>query len=452
MLGNMLVLDLFTRPQQLTVIWVEQLLYHLWTHGLRFHKETNLPPTWEDELSGEDFRGFWQGDESSYDNLSLQTFLARAASSAAAMTTVWDKELEMNLELNPGGANLWLKRASVEPFGRVRLWIDGSYLRALPTHPSSEAYPLLLTPAQQVLEAFTHWTGVLCDYLEPLLALGDEPEGERPSQYYEQISQALMTGTIPEKSDWPFLIYIAPQLIDNELRHSLWEKKGRWMRSMRQGGVLLVDAMTHYAYETAEAHRQVALGETIEQVLANTDEEYRRAAHYFERAQGIFAQASDEKDAWLAKTASERMRGLINIRSQLDQIKQLPRSITLLLDGGAESQQTIASELAQHLGNKAEQMPRDQILYRLADRHLSLLLKKRAPEAEVSDGRGNAYNYELIIRSTVGQLTYIDPQEWLSALETEAHSLFDLLKKTGKYRLALLLHDGTISENPEATR
>ncbi|HEU5380559.1 MAG TPA: hypothetical protein VFV38_34480, partial [Ktedonobacteraceae bacterium] len=398
-------------------------------------------------------------------------FIQQAASGNVGSTTCWDKELEMNLVLDPTGKEYLPEGISPGTFGVVHIWVDSSYLRPdviPPSLPPAYIHGRLLTPAQQVVQAFTHWAGVLCDYLAPLFALGEEPVSEQPARAQptrssdELVKDVLAEGRVSESRDWPFLVYVAPQFLNGELLWSIYASSDRWVKRTRHGGLLIVSTLPRYAYETGAAYRQMQLGEAIERQFDFPDAEAERAVRYFERARGIFAQIPSERDAGSAQAAADRISAGVALKHQFEQTGKAASHLLLLLDADIEMEalsqdlahiletQPLLFELPGKPGTQEEQTREKRTLYKLNKHHLSLLLKKRAEssddnaEGAVAANIKPDYRYELLVHSTTSQVSYDSPQEWLSALEARARSIFQTLKEQGKYPLALVRPEGTI--------
>jgi hypothetical protein len=179
--------------------------------------------------------------------------------------------------------------------------------------PVGSEHGRLLPPAQQMIWAFTHWIGVICDELGALFATGYDPVmDELGGEYYDRIQQLLVEGRIPPYSEWQWLTYVGPQFVNDKLICEVYDKgiyqKGAYqIKKTRGSGMLAVCSPANYRYEAGEAFSYQNRGSALESPLEN-EEQMKRALLHYERARGIFAQIPDENMVGFMEDALARVR------------------------------------------------------------------------------------------------------------------------------------------------
>ncbi len=447
---------IFLPSRPFTSEWLEQFFHRLWEHGLRFSKEQSSIPIWEEELEGIAEWSLTAGPgRKMQGGLTLKDFLEAAPEAVIGSISLWDKEVEMHMGLDPSGT---VARNGIDilsekkPFGEVELWVDGTYLhtdRTLAPLPVGSEHGRLLPPAQQMIWAFTHWIGVICDEVGALFAAGYDPVLDEPGgEYYDGIQQLLAEERIPPYDQWQWLIFVAPRFVHAELIRDVYEKgtyqKGVYqIRRTRSGGMLAVCPPANYRYEAGEAFSYQNQGFALESPPEN-EEQMERAILHYARARGIFAQIPDENMVGFMEDAIARVRAYQESTRQDAIVQTLPKNKRILI-GSELSLSDLGHRLEAYLGSGRKLRERNRFFYvledRQADKKIRIWLKDRSREEKASQETeltDASYRYELEFASMYPWQYYNDPHKPSQLVEETAYAVFETLKSTGQYRLVLV--------------
>ncbi|HLG62930.1 MAG TPA: hypothetical protein VKY19_13400 [Ktedonosporobacter sp.] len=452
MLYTPLVCTFYFPPEPLTQEWLWKVLHTLWQHGLHFSPQTTQEATWSAELEGSDRRQIWHGSEatsSSDQDCSLEEFIRRATRDGVGATRLWDREVAMLLRLDPAGTVSDDLPAPQQAIGRVHLWMDGGYRslgfkQVLPPQPPGLEAGRLLLPAQQAVLAFSHWCEVLCDVLEPAFAAAYNPGRDMTSEvYYPLAQQALTTGQIKEPPAGPWLAYIAARFVSDELLRAAYHKEGCWLKRTRKDGLLLLTPLPDYTYEAVEARYQKHLGDD-----ANLrHKEYKRAVQHYEYARQIFKEIPDEDSALSMKAEIERIQAVQDLLQQ----EELPDHGEILLDSEAGLKE-LGAELARDLSLPGHHSTNQHsILFMLPDSELRCWLRERPEEdlQQANEKSSSIHRYVLTVPAGKHWSQYKDRSRYLQDLEQKTRTVFEALKETGRYHLALRNYNGVVEETFE---
>ncbi len=294
----MLLVELYMERRPLTEEWLHGLLFRLWERGLHYnYNYAAVPLTWEEELHV--LVGAVVGSEV-YDAVPLSDAIQRIAAVGAGSIKVYDKELILYLFFDPSGkSGSRYDEPDCAPtrFGQIGFTISGSFLNTDNLLPLSRDLPIgayLLAPYQQVMQACAHWMEVLCEECNPIFSVGYDTNRESAEEdERETIEAPLFEGRLPEQSEWRSLTYISARFIDNDFILSLLEAPGRWLKRMKDGGILMHTPYNEYAYESAEAYRHAHQGEA-----AKEQHEFALATQQYKRALGIFRSIPNSTEEW----------------------------------------------------------------------------------------------------------------------------------------------------------
>jgi hypothetical protein len=230
--------------------------------------------------------------------------IQRIAAAGSGSIKICDKEVILHLSFDPSGQ---LGSRYDEPdcaptrFGQIAFTIRGPLLdtdRQLPLSRDLPAGAYLLAPYQQVMLAGAHWMEVLCEECSPIFGVGYDTNWESADEDEREIIEApLYEGRLPDQTAWRSLTYISARFVNNDFILSQLSSPGRWLKRMKDGGVLMHTPYKEYAYENAEAYRQAHQGE-----VAKQQHEFALATQHYKRAMGIFRSISNH----LVARGSER--------------------------------------------------------------------------------------------------------------------------------------------------
>ena len=105
------------------------------------------------------------------------------------------------------------------------------------------------------------------------------------------IEAPLYEGRLPDQTEWRSLTYISARFINDDFILSQLSVPGRWLRRMKDGGILMYTPYNEYAYENAEAYRQAHQGKADVK-----EHEFALATQRYERAMGIFHSVSNNME------------------------------------------------------------------------------------------------------------------------------------------------------------
>jgi hypothetical protein len=340
MFESELLAKLYIEPRPLTEEWLYMLLSRLWERGQHYnYNYATAPLTWDDELN---VLADGVTDFDVYKGVQLSTLIQSIATAGAGSITMYDKEVALDLFIDPSGQS---RSRYDQPhwaptrFGQVALSINGSYLNTSHYLPLSRDVPeqaYLLAPYQQVMLAFAHWMEVLCEECNPVFAVGYDSNRESDEEVddRETIEAPLYVGRLPDQTAWYPLTYISARFVDNDLILSLLTSPGRWLKRTKEGGIFMHTPYNEYAYENAEAYRQVLQGET-----AKKQHEFTRAIQHYQRAKGIFHRVSHDSAEWLSGRNIDSVDSLHKIEET-----ELEKEETALFAGEDDGTETLAAQ------------------------------------------------------------------------------------------------------------
>jgi hypothetical protein len=300
---------LYMERRPLTEEWLHTFLFRLWERGLHYNYDYAAAPlTWDEELNV-----LVDGvDIDVYKGVPLRDTIQRIVAAGAGLITVYDKEVALELFVDPSGVPDDFEPRYFEPdelealynfpkrFGQVGISINGPYfdkerqiplLRELPTG----AY--MLAPYQQIMWAGIHWMEVLCEEFHPIFAVGYDTNCEAIDEDERVVIEApLYEGRLPDQAVWGPLMYISARFADNDFVLSLFTEPGRWLKRMKDGGIFMRTPSNEHAYENAEGYRQIQQGKT-----AKEQHEFTLAVQHYKRAMGIFHSVSNDFGVWLSE-------------------------------------------------------------------------------------------------------------------------------------------------------
>jgi hypothetical protein len=296
----MLHVALYMERRPLTEEWLRTLLFRLWERGLHYNYDYAAAPlTWDEELN---VLAEGMADREVYWSVQLSTLIEHIMAAGMGSITAYDKEVALDLFLDPSGLPDGFDGPDDFPirFGQVGFAVNGPYLDTKPELSLSRDLPTgayLLAPYQQIMLAGAHWMEVLCEECHPIFAVGYDTNRESAEEdERETIEAPLYEGRLPDQTAWRSLMYISARFADNDFILSRLAEPGRWLKRMKDGGVLIHTPYNEYAYENAEAYRQAHQGEA-----AMKQHVFTQATQHYQRALGIFHSVSNdsgERQCW----------------------------------------------------------------------------------------------------------------------------------------------------------
>jgi hypothetical protein len=306
MSDRMLHTALYMERRPLTEEWLRTLLFRLWERGLHYNYDYAAAPlTWDEELN---VLVHGMADRQVYRSVQLNTLIEHIVAAGMGSITAYDKEVALDLFLDPSGLPDGFDGPDDFPirFGQVGFAINGPYLDTDPQLPFSRDLPAgayLLAPYQQIMLAGAHWMEVLCDECNPIFGVGYDTNRESAEEDEREVIEApLFEGRLPDQAEWRSLTYISARFIDNDFILSQLASPGRWLKQMKDGGILMHTPYNEYAYENAEAHRHAHQGKA-----AKEQHEFTLATQHYKRAMGIFRSVSNGPEVWQSETDIARV-------------------------------------------------------------------------------------------------------------------------------------------------
>jgi hypothetical protein len=302
MSDRMLLVELYMERRPLTEEWLHALLFRLWERGLHYnYNYVAAPLTWDEELQVLMDGGV--GNEG-YKGVQLRDVIQDIATVGAGSIKIYDKEIILRLFVDPSGKS---RSRYDEPncaptrFGQVGFTIRGSFLNTDDQLPLSRDLPIgayLLAPYQQVMLACARWMEVLCEECHPIFGVGYDTNRESAEEDEREVIEApLFEGRLPDQTEWRSLTYISARFVNNDFILSQLASPGRWLKRMKDGGILMHTPYNEYAYENAEAYRHAHQGKA-----AKKQHEFTLATRHYKRAMGIFRSASNGSEVWQSET------------------------------------------------------------------------------------------------------------------------------------------------------
>src|SRR5689334_13972683 len=129
MFESELLAKLYMEPHPLTEEWLHTLLFRLWELGLHYnYNYGTVPVTWEEELN---VLAEGVADHRVYSGVQLSTLIQHLAAASGGLITMYDKEVQCHLSIDPSvPSDSEYDNSDNFParFGRITLSINGSYL------------------------------------------------------------------------------------------------------------------------------------------------------------------------------------------------------------------------------------------------------------------------------------------------------------------------------------